>query len=221
MMGRVLDEQDAFDAPAERFLSQDEEHDGRPWADVLAMDDELDPKGRRGRSGTIEKVPRRWSAVLAVVVICSCVILGATVGGLALFAKGNLRSWFTAPAHEPAAGSPPRQIPAEVLRTDPQLTARTPPQPETLPRAPVPAKGNAVAAEPSTTVVPPDLAGAERLRQDAIAVRKRRQQRHSEDDYVWSQELKALVHAASLGHPPAQPNAEPRDRGARVDPPGR
>ena len=223
MMGIVLNEQDPFEVTTKRFLLEDKEHEERAWNDVLPLDDEREPNGRRGRSGRIDKVPRRWSAVIAFVALCICVILGATVGGFALFAKGNFRSWFkTTTSHdETAARSLPKQSSTEA-RMEPQLTAPTSPQPEARPRAPVPAEGTAAAPKPSNSVVQPDLEGAERLRQDAIAVRKRLQQRHSEDDLVWSQELKALVHASSLGQPAAQPIAVPGNQGATsADPPGR
>lgn len=44
---------------------------------------------------------------------------------------------------------------------------------------------------------PADPEGAERLRQDALAVRRRRHSQ-SRDNYVWSQELKALVPVSSM-----------------------
>jgi hypothetical protein len=212
MMGRVLGEQDSLGGTPERFSSEGEKHERRGWDDVLPLEDELEPTRRYG---SVDKVPRRRSAVLALVVLCICVGLGAAVGGFALFAKGNFPSWFKVTSHEPAAMSPPKQTPAEAPRTEPQLIAQPPvqplPQPVAQPRAPTqaPAKVPVAAPKLPNALVPPDLEGAERLRQDAIAVRKRRQQRHSEDDYVWSQELKALVPAASLAQPPAQPNAAP------------
>lgn len=204
MMGRVLGEQDSRGRTSERSFSEGEEHEMRGWDDVLPLDDELEPTRRHG---SVDKVPRRRSAVLALVLLCVCVVVG-----VALFAKGSLRSWFMATSHEPAVMSPLKQTPAEAPRTEPQPIAQPPVQPPVAqPRAPTqaPAKGPVAAPKLQDAVVPPDVEGAERLRQDAIAVRRRRQQRHSEDDYVWSQELKALVPAASMAYPRAQPNAAP------------
>jgi hypothetical protein len=208
MMGRVLDEQDALGATTARFPSEGDEHERRGWDDVLPLDDAPEPRRHRG---SLDKVPRRLSAVLALVMLCICVVFGAAVGGYALFAKGSFRSWLKLTSQEPAAMSPPKQTP----RMEPQLIAQPPtrplPQPVAQPRAPTQAPAEVPVAAPKlpNAVVPPDLEGAERLRQDAIAARKRRQQKHSEDDYVWSQELKALVPAALLERPPVQPKAAP------------
>ena len=212
MMGGVVDEQDSLGRTTEHFLSEGEEHERRGWDDVLPPDDELEPRHHRG---SVDKVPRRLSAVLAIVLVCICFGLGAAVVGFALFAKGNFRSWVKVTPHEPAAMSPPKQTPAEAPRTETQLIAPPPaqplPQPVAQPRTPTQAPAEVPVAAPKlqNPVVPPDVEGAERLRQDAIAVRKRRQRRHAEDDYVWSQELKALVPAASMERPPVQPNAAP------------
>ena len=198
MMGRVLDEQDALGATTARFPSEGDEHERRGWDDVLPLDDAPEPRRHRG---SLDKVPRRLSAVLALVMLCICVVFGAAVGGYALFAKGSFRSWLKLTSQEPAAMSPPKQALASAPRTEPQPIAQPPvqplSQPVAKPRAPTQAPAMVSVAAPKlpNAVVPSDLEGAERLRQDAIAVRKRRQQRHSEKDYVWSQELKALVPA--------------------------
>jgi hypothetical protein len=208
MMGRVLGEQDSLGRTTERFFSEGEEHERRGWDDILPLDDELEPTRRHG---SVDKVPRRRSAVLALVLLCVCVVVGVAVGGFALFAKGSLRSWFMVTSHEPAAMSPPKQTPAEAPRTEPQPIAQPPVQPPVAqPRAPTqaPAKGPVAAPKLQNTVVPPDVEGAERLRQDAIAVRKRRQQRHSEDDYAAANRLgthEVLSGATELGFRRGQP----------------
>jgi type IV secretory pathway VirB10-like protein len=143
----------------------------------------------------------------SLVMLCICVGVGAVAGGFALL------KWKS---EESAATSPPRQTPAEAPRTEPKPIAQPPvqplPQPVAQPRAPTQAPVQVLpvaAPEHRESAVPPDPEGAERLRRDAIAVRKRRQQRRSEADYVWSQELKALVPAEYLEKPPVQPNAPP------------
>lgn len=216
MMGRVLGHDESLDGTAERFFSEGEEQERRGWDDVLPLDDELEPRRRRG---SVDKVPRRLGAVLALVVLCICLALGAAVGGFALFAKGSFQSWFKLSSHEPAALSPPGQTPVEAPSTEPQPIAQPPapppaqppPQPMEQTRAPTQALDEAPVAAPKlpSAVVPPDPEGAERLRQDAIAVRKRRQKRHVEDNYVWSQELNALVPVETLERPTAQPSARP------------
>lgn len=213
MMGRVLGEQDPLGGTAERFSPEGDELERRGWDEVVPPDG-LELPRRRSRRGSLDKVPRRLSAVIAQVMLLICVGVGAAVGSFALFAKGTFRSWFEVKPLEPAAMSPPKQTPAEAPRTEPQVIAQPPAhalsQPVAQPRLPTEAPAALPAPAPKTpnAAVSPDLEGAERLRQDAIAVRKRRQQRHTEDDYVWSQELKALVRASSLERPPARPNAE-------------
>jgi hypothetical protein len=202
MMGRVLGDPDALEVTPERVFSEGEAHERRGWEDVL-LDDDLEPKRRRG---SVDKVPRRRGAVFAFVMLCC---LGAAVGGFAVF---KLMS------EEPASVSPPKQAPAQATRTEPQRIAQPPaqplPQPVAQPRAQPPAPARAPAAvpvaapKPQYAVVRPDPEGAERLRQDAIAVRKRRE-RHAEKDMVWSQELKALVPAEYMEQPPVKPNAPP------------
>jgi hypothetical protein len=210
MMGRVLGQQDSLDETSERFFSEGDEHERRGWDDVLPLDEELDPRRRRG---SVDKVPRRLGAVLALVTLGMCVALGAAIGGFALFAKGSFRSWFKLSSHEPATMSPPKQPRDESSRTEPQPIAQPPvqplPQPVEQPRAPTQARAEApvAAPKPPSVVVPPDLEGAERLRRDSV--RKRRQRRHSEDDYVWSQELNALVPAEALERLPVRPNTAP------------
>jgi hypothetical protein len=212
MMGRVLGHQESLDGTAERFFSEGEEHERRGWDDVLPLDDELDPRRRRG---SVDKVPRRLGSILALVVLCICVALAATAGGFALFAKGRFRSWFKMSSHEPATLAPPTQTPAEAPPTEPQPMAQPPapqlPQPVEQPRTPKQARAEAPVSAPKlpNAAVPPDPEGAERLRRDAIAVRKRRQQRHSDKDYVWSQELNALVPAETLERPAMPPSPAP------------
>jgi hypothetical protein len=221
MMGRVLGQQDSLEVTPERFLSEGEAHEGRGWDDVLPDDDEREQRRHRE---SVDKVPRRRSAVLGLVVVCICVALGAAIGGFALFSKSSFRSWFEVTSPEPAAVLPPKQTPAQAPRTEPQRTAQPPalPQPRPVaqaqpvaqPRAQPPAPARAPAAvpvaapKPQNAVVRPDPDGAERLRQDAIAVRRRRQS-HAEKDLVWSQELKALVPAEYMEQPPVKPSAAP------------
>ncbi len=217
MMGRVLGEQDSLGATAERFFSEGEELESRGWDEIVPSDDTLEPPRHRGRRGSVDKVPRRLSAVIGSVLLLLCVGVAAALGGFALFAKGSLPSWFETKPHEAATMSPPGQAPAETPRPGPQVIAQPPAQARTQPvaRPHTPTVAPTPAALPAATpklpdmAVLPDLEGAERLRQDAIAVRKRRQQKQIENDYIWSQELKALVRASSLEQPPAPPNTAP------------
>lgn len=213
MMGRVLGEQDSLGATAERFFSEGEELESRGWDEIVPSDDALEPPRHRGRRGSVDKVPRRLSAVIGSVLLLLCVGVGAALGGFALFAKSSLPSWFEEKPHESAATSPPEQPPAQTPRPESQVIAQPPAQaPSQLVAQPhrpteAPAALPTAASDIPNTAILPDLEGAERLRQDAIAVRKRRQQKQIENDYIWSQELKALVRASSLEQAPAQPNA--------------
>jgi len=121
MMGRVLGDQDSFGGTADRFFSEGEELERRGWDEVVPRDDGLEPRRRHGRRGSVDKVPRRLSAVIAQVMLLICVGVGAAVGSFALFAKGTFRSWFEVKPHEPAPMSPPKQAPTESLRTEPQV----------------------------------------------------------------------------------------------------
>lgn len=203
MMGRVLGPQDSLDGTAERFFAEGDEHERRGWNDVLPVDEELEPTRRYG---SVDRVPRRWGAVLGLVVLCLCLAVGAAVGVFALFSKDSLRSWFKGTSHAPAAMSPAKQTAPAAPPAEPEPPAQPEAERMAPPKAaPVAQPVVEAAPKPEKAAAPPDLEGAERLRQDAIAVRKRRQ-RAAEKDYIWSQELKALVPASSLENPPAQPS---------------
>jgi hypothetical protein len=213
MVGRVVDELDSAGATTARYPSEGDDHAMRGWNDVLLDNDELEPTRRR-RGGSVDKVPRRPGAVFALVIVCICLVLGTAVAVFAVFGKGDWRSWLKLTSQEPAAMSPPKQTPAEPPRAEPQPIVPPPAQPApqavAQPRAPAraPAAVPVAVPKPQNAAVQPDVEGAERLRQDAAAVRRRRQ-RNAEKDLVWSQELKMLVPAEFLEHPPAQPSAAP------------
>ncbi len=224
MVGHRLDEQDAFDRTTEHFLTEGEEHEARGWEDVLPLDDE---PGMRPRRGSVDKVPRRRGAVVAVVALCVCLVLAAAAGGFALFAKGRvgepmatIRAWLSVTSRESTAVRPPNpkspQTPRQTNTPSlgpalapspamPQVPAAAPPASEAVA---IPAKGLRPEDKTEHGTTPlPDLEGQERLRKDALATRRRRHRGQAQDDYVWSAELNALVHASSLPSV-AQPSAQ-------------
>jgi hypothetical protein len=245
MVGHPLDE-GPLGRTAEHFFTEGEEHEARGWDDVLPLDDEPDP---RRRGGSVDKLPRRWSAIFALVALCVCLIAGAAAAGVALFAKGrggpvaSLRSWLSLTSGESTAVPSPNPLPPETPpQTNPaplvqpltpsqavlprqaaeQAPAAVPPTAKTLAmpaRVPRPTeKAKAAAPSPNRQAAPspnrqaappPDLEGQERLRQDAIATRRRRHRSQPRDNYVWSSELNALVPASSMPmveQPPARPD---------------
>src|SRR5450759_861049 len=226
MAGHPLGEQDSFGRTAEHFSTEGEEHEARGWDDVLPLDDEPEPRRRRG---SIDKLPRQRSAVVALVALCVCLVLGAAAGGFALFAKGRvgdtmatIRSWLSVTSRESTTVRPPNPIPPE-----------TPPQTNTAPRGPAPTPSQATPQAPAAVrpaseafAIPakvphpedkteratplPDVEGQERLRKDALATRRRRHHSQPRDNYVWSTELNALVPTSSMPRveqPPAQSDA--------------
>jgi hypothetical protein len=217
MVGHPLNEQEAFDRTAEHFFAKGEEHEARGWKDVLPLDD--GPAARR-RGGSIDRPPRRWSAVFALVALCICLAAGAAAGGYALFAKdgggglmSTIRSWFSATSSESTGGPTPNPIPTEALpesNTAALGPASTPGQATPQAPAAVP-PASAMVAIPARLPRPeektdkteqaaplPDVEGQERLRRDALATRKRRHRSQPRDNYVWSTELNALVPTSSM-----------------------
>ena len=212
MVGHHLGEQDSFGRTEEHFFTEGEKHEARGWEDVLPPDDEPGPRPRRG---SIDKVPRRRSAVVAVVALCVCLISGAAAGGFAIFAKGRvrdtmttIRSWLPGTSRESTAVRPPNPVPPETppqATTAPLVPTLTPTQATSQAPAAVPPATEALAI-PATVPRPrdkteraaplPDLEGQERLRKDALTTHRRRQQ--LEDNYVWSRELNALVPISSM-----------------------
>jgi hypothetical protein len=222
MIGHPLREDDSFGRTTDRFFAEGEEHEAHGWGDVdLPFDDEAEPKRRLGGE-PIDKIPRQRSAVFALVVFAVLLAAGAVIGGLALFGKDSrlagvtatIRSWVhgspaKTSAEPPAAppqnqarpeAPPASQVNAEALgaRAPVQLPAQ--PEPAVAPPAskklPVPSPASTRTHGPEKTAVLPDIEGQERLRKDAEAVRRRRHR--SEDNYVWSPQLHALVPASSL-----------------------
>jgi hypothetical protein len=209
MVGHPLGEQDSFGRTAEHFFTEGEEHEARGWDDALPLDDEREP---RRRGGSIDKLPRRRSAVFALVALCVCLVSGAAAGGFALFTKGRvggpmatIRSWLSVTSRESTTGPTPNPIPPE-----------KPPETNTAPLGPAPTPGQATPQAPAAVpkaseaiAIParvprpeykteqaaplPDVEGRERLRKDALATRRRRR-----DNYVWSTELNALVPISSM-----------------------
>ena len=214
MVGHPLDEQDSFGRTAEHFLTEGEEHEARGWKDVLPLDDEPEP---RRRGGSIDKLPRQRSAVLALVALCVCLVSGAAVGGFALFAKGpvvgpmaTIRSWLSVTSRESTAGPTPNRIPPGTppeTHTAPLGPAPTPVK--AMPNAPaavaqaseafaIPAKVPRLEDKTEQAAPLPDVEGQERLRKDALATRRHRHRSQSRDNYVWSTELNALVPISSM-----------------------
>ena len=217
MVGHPLDEEDAFGRTAEHFFTEGEKHEARGWEDILPLDDEPEPRRRRG---SIDKLPRRWSAVVALVALCICLVFGAAAGGFALFAKGRggdpmafIHSWWSATPRESTA----RPTPNPVLLETPPETNRAPlgpaPTPaQTAPLAPAVAPASEAPAiperlphfddHPKLAAPMPDVEGQERLRKDALATHRRRHRNEPRDNYIWSPELNALVPVSSM--PPSQ-----------------
>ena len=193
MAGHPLGEHDSFDRTAEHFITQPEEHEARGWDDVLPLDDEPELRPQRG---SIDKVPRRRGAVVAVVALCVCLVSAATAGGFAIFMKGRVRppnpippatppQANTAPISPVLAPSPaPPQTPAAVPLATQALAIPALAIPSSVPRPPE-------KVEPATPL--PDVEGQERLRKDALATRRRRLHSQPRDNYVWSEKLNALV----------------------------
>jgi len=228
MVGHPLGDQDSFGRTAEHFFTEGQEHEARGWDDILPLDDEADP---RRRGGSADKLPRRWSAVLALVVLCVCLVAGAAVAGFALFAKGRvggplaaMRSWLSVTFGESTALPTPNPVPPETPpQTAPVLLAPAPSQamppqaPAAVPAASeafaIPTKVERIEDKPPQAAPLPDVEGQERLRKDALATRKRRHHSQPRDNYVWSTELNALVPASSMPtveQPPAPSDAATR-----------
>jgi hypothetical protein len=223
MVGHPLDEQNSFDRTAEHFFTEGKAHEERGWEDVLPLDDEPEPK-RRG--GSIDKLPRRWSAIFALVALCICLVAGAAAVGFALFAKGpvfgpmaTLRSWLSVTSEasrESIAGPTPNPIPPQT----PSETTTAPLGPAPTPGQALPSSPGAVAPASEAFAIPakvprleaktdktdkteqaaplPDVEGQERLRKDALAIRGRRHRSQPRDNYIWSTELNALVPTSSM-----------------------
>jgi hypothetical protein len=219
MVGHTPGDQDAFGRTAEHFFAEGEKHEAREWDDVLPLDDEPE-RGRRG--GSIDKLPRRWSAVFALVALCVCLVSGAAAAGFALFAKGRvggplatIRSWLSVTSRDSTSVLPPNPIPPETPpQTNPAPLGPAPTPSQETPQAPaaVPPASEALAipakiprhenkAEQAAAL--PDVEGQERLKKDALATRRRRHLGQPRDNYVWSTELNALVPASSMA--PADP----------------
>jgi hypothetical protein len=214
MVGRPLDGQDPFG----------EKNESREWEDIDFPLDDVSSSRRKG--GSLDRIPRQRGAVVAIVVICIALAAGAAIVGFAFFANDNglgdaiaaVRTRLFGASREATAvppqttmqpapvreAAPPAPSPPRSAASQPTVSVPAAPPASKAPSAPV-----AIPRQENKQVAPPpDLEGAERLRKDALAVRRRRQ----EDNYVWSQELHALVPASSIpavARPPAQPGATP------------
>ena len=148
----------AFGRTTEDFFLQGEEHETRQWEDiVLPPDDEPEPRRRRG---SVDKVPRERSAIVALVILAICLVFGVVKGVSALGRTGNLvdRSAKEFRAIVPAASNnsntPPRPEPkqpprpssksGESLQVKPAATPAVPPSRSgTAPASPEPAAASA------------------------------------------------------------------------------
>jgi hypothetical protein len=223
MVGHPLGDEGSFGRTTENFFAEGEEHEARGWEDVLPLDDEPAP---RRRGGSVDKLPRRWSAVFALVALCVCLVSGAAAAGFALFAKGpafgpmaTIRSWLSVTSPEPTAGPTPNPIPpATPSETNPAPLGPAPTPSQATPQARaavapaseafvIPARVPRLEAKTEHAALLPDVEGQERLRKDALATRRRRHRSQPRDNYVWSAELNALVPTSSMPRveqPPSQ-----------------
>jgi hypothetical protein len=228
MIGRPL-RQVPFGRTTERFFVEGEQHEAQQWQDVtLPPDDEPEPK-RRG--GSIDKVPRQRGAMVALSVFALCLMFGLGAGASALLKTENRLDTFLSlfkasppPTASEQAGptvatdSPPMQaapLASEASQPRPQIT--TPPTPSAVPPAPDPVPVPAIVQSAPTvermeaereaegaqdrTLDRRAAHGTEKTRGESAAKRRGHDSRHPHDNYVWSQELNALVPVSSMAEP--------------------
>ena len=236
MIGRPL-RQVPFGQTTERFFVEGEQHEAQQWQDVtLPPDDEPEPK-RRG--GSIDKVPRQRGAVFALSVFALCLMFGLGAGASALLKTENRLDTFLSlfkasppPTASEQAGptvatdSPPMHPQAVPLTSEasqpwPQIT--TPPTPSAVPPAPDPVPVPAIVQTAPTvermeaereaegTLDRRAAHGTEKTRGESAAKRRGHYSRHPHDDYVWSQELNALVPVSSMAEPNSDAGASSAD----------
>jgi hypothetical protein len=232
-----LGRQVPFGQTTERFFVEGEQHEAQQWQDVaLPPDDEPEPKRRRG---SIDKVPRQRGAMFALAVFAICLVVGLGVGASELLKTGNRLDTFLSLFKAAATGeqalpaaptNPPQMRPqvtpfaSEPSQPRPQVATPTPSAVPTAP-GPVPVMAIVRPAAPSVTELPagpqtsPDRSSihkAERARSESVAERREYHRRHPHDNYVWSQELNALVPAPSMAEPAlavasSRPNSPPKE----------
>ncbi len=227
MIGHPLTRQVPFGRTTQRFFVEGEQHEAQQWQDVaLPPDDEPEPKRQRGR---IDKVPRQRGAMLMLALFGICLIVGLGVGISALLKTGNRLDTFlslfkaspppmaTSEQAQPVTAKEPAQTHAQVapIASEPAQTV-----PATT--APTPSAVSQTSQDPSprqagvTTVEQKGPESGE-VKSESTIKHRRHHARHSEDNYIWSQELNALVPVSSMAEPDPSVAAPPSDS-ARKEP---
>jgi hypothetical protein len=213
-----------FGRTTERFFVEGEQHEAQQWQDViLPPDDEPEPKRQRG---SVDKVPHQRWATFALAVFVICLFGGVGFGASALLKTGSRLDTFlslfkaspppteTSEQARPAAPTNPPQmhpqvapLPSESLQPQPPIASPTPsaapPAPDPVPVPAIVAPVPPPATNPSASPQTPQDEGYR------IAKRHGHHRRHPHDNYVWSQELNALVPATSTAEADASAPSAP------------
>jgi hypothetical protein len=227
MIGRPL-RQVPFGQTTERFFVEGEQHEAQQWQDVtLPPDDEPEPKRRGGSIDKVPR-QRGAVFALSVFALCLMFGLGAGASALLKTENrlDTFLSLFKAsppPTASEQAGptvatdSPPMHpqavpLTSEASQPRPQIT--TPPTPSAVPPAPDPVPVPAIvqtappsATNPAAALRPSQDEGGTRegLRKpvlpqgdESVAKHRGHYSRHPHDNYIWSQDLNALVPVSSM-----------------------
>jgi hypothetical protein len=166
MVTHPIERQDPFGRTTENFFLEGQQHEARQWQDtVLPPDDEPEPKRRRG---SVDKIPRERSAMVALAILAVALVLGVVTGVSALSKTGKVVDRSAAAlkaqlpagprAHLPAAAQDSRQAsppaPAQTSAgrpsSGPEQAAPSKPVPATLERpTSAPVLQNPLPAQPS------------------------------------------------------------------------